>query len=109
MRRKTWRSADEDAAAPCGVPICGSIAWASWAAIPTPPFDIRLEVSAVGIMLANALVLGSEPRMPPEESSLESSDPSEPSLESSDGLETVDASSCVSCCMRTSSKPSASW
>src|ERR1700733_14485613 len=100
-------------AAPAGVPICGSIPLASWSAIPTPPFDISACVSAVGIMLANALVLGSEPRMPPEESSLESSELSELSepsrLESSVGLETVEASSCVICCMRMSSKPSASW
>ena len=36
--------------------------------MPTPPADMMLWVSAVGIRLANALVLGSEPRMPPEPS-----------------------------------------
>jgi len=40
---------------------------------------MMLWVSAVGIRLASALVLGSEPRMPPEDESLE---PSEPLLES---------------------------
>ena len=33
---------------------------------------MMLWVRAVGIMLANALVLGSEPRMPPDDESLES-------------------------------------
>ena len=66
---------------------------------------MMLWVSVVGIRLANALVLGSEPRMPPEEESLESPE----ALESPPGLVTVSASCWVSCCMSTSSKPSASW
>ena len=68
---------------------------------------MMLWVSAVGIMLANPLVLGSEPRMPPLESLELSSEPSSLEL-SSVGLVTVEASSCVSCWTRMFSKPSAS-
>ena len=69
---------------------------------------MMLWLSAVGIRLANALVLGSEPRMPPLEPLELSPEPS--SLEpSSLGLVTVEASCCVSCWTRMSSNPSASW
>ena len=76
--------------------------------MPRPPLDMMLWVSAVGIMLANALVLGSEPRMPPLESLELPSEPS-PLEPSSLGLVTVEASSWVSCWTRMSSNPSASW
>ena len=70
---------------------------------------MMLWLSAVGIRLANPLVLGSDPRMPPLES-LESLESPEPSPElSSLGLDTVEASSWVSCWTRMSSNPSASW